>query len=162
MTRSELERQVRDAFRGLCYPGDENLVGRESSSHTDVCDPESVEIKKLFSGKQWDEITRDHLCDTPQAIAFLSSKGFVYYLPAILLATLGFEPKTAYFRDNFIATLTPHKGNQQRFLHIVRALNDEQKQIIANYLTFVTQELYSGHPVGEAQIALDRYWNRHL
>jgi hypothetical protein len=158
MTRFELESQVKEAFRDVKYPGDDHLIGDSSDPITH--DAESNEVRDAFAQKRWNEITRDHLVYLPQAVSFFSPKAFVYYLPAVLLATLDFERETAYFRESFIRRLSPDEGNQKRFLQIAAALTAEQKRVVAEYLEFVTQKAYGGHPVGEAQIALERYWNQ--
>jgi hypothetical protein len=158
MTRVKLESQVKEAFQDAEYPGEDQLIG--DSSDLIAHDGESNEIRDAFAQKRWNEITRDHLLYLPQTVSFFSPKAFVYYLPALLLATLDFDEETAYFRESFIRRLTRDEGNRQLFLQIVAALTAEQKRVVAEYLKFVTQEAYGGHPVGEAQIALERYWNQ--
>lgn len=172
MNRTQLEEQVKRAFRDSQYPGDRHLVAEAAPQH--VLDPEAEEVNEAFSHKKWQDVGPGEFICWPQAISFFTAAAFAYYLPAILLASLDLDPKSAYFTGSFIGRLTPGldtkyaldkkytSDKQSDFLEIIASLCDEQKHIIAKYFEFVTHELYGGMELGEAQIALERYWRQFL
>ena len=161
MTRAALEEQIINAFRNRICPDAKHLIGDERDPNRIDFDGESLEIKRAFSGKQWIEITQKELVNMPQVISFFSLNAFVYYLPAIILATVSFDEETGYLRDGLIDKLTPREDNPH-FQKIIKVLTGQQKQVIAAYLRFVSQEVYSNQPLGEAHVALERYWQQFL
>jgi hypothetical protein len=160
MTRNDLDRLVKEAFCDLNYPGDDRLIAGAIPQH--VLDPESEEVYKAFVGKKWGDVDREDFIYWPQAIPFFTPIAFVYYLPGILLASLGFDDESGFFTESFITRLTPDKNRESDFSQIIALLTPPQSRVIAEYLRFVTQELYGGMELGEAQIALERFWNPFL
>ena len=82
----ELKRQIREAFSGAKYPGDENLIG---SSMGD----EPFRVQDAFLGKdRWQSLEPEFIDRAPDglgsALSFLSHEAFRFYLPAYLLADI--------------------------------------------------------------------------
>jgi hypothetical protein len=160
MTCNDLKQLVKEVFADSNYPSDDPLIVGAASQ--DVLDPESEEVYNAFAGKKWQDVDRTHFIYWPQAIPFFTPVAFVYYLPGILLASLGFDEESGYFTESFITRLTADKNREGDFSQITALLTPGQNRVIAEYLRFVTQELYEGMELGEAQIALERFWNRFL
>ena len=162
MTADELRRLVKDTFQARPHPGDTRLVCDDSGYDPNTYNLESHRIKRFFDRKDWHTITREQLIEMPQAIYFFSPEAYVYYLPALILGTLAFDEATNTLRDSFVTSLTPGVQPQRNFRERVQMLTLPEKRVIGKYLEFVTVQVYGNQPLGEAQIALDRYWYQFL
>jgi hypothetical protein len=70
---------IQDAFADTPYPGDNNLINYPAQGD------EPLEVREIFIGKKWQEITVEDIgVNYPAHLSFLSARGFCYYLPAYL------------------------------------------------------------------------------
>lgn len=109
----ELKRQIREAFSGAKYPGDENLIG---SSIGD----EPFRVQDAFLGKDhWQSLEPKFIDRAPDglgsALSFFSHEAFRFYLPAYLLADI----------DQALQRVTP-------IFHLIHGLDDETRSACIN------------------------------
>lgn len=151
MNVHELAREIEEAFAGHPYPGDGEIALRQPS-----CPGyEGEEVWERFHGRDWREILRsahEREFDPSSSMAFLTLRGFVYYLPAFLTLALEVEGpfevgesvvfKLWSFPEEVATLLAP--AEKRAVVHVLECLArvyDERNYVRNN-----------------ARVALDHYW----
>jgi hypothetical protein len=168
-TAQALRREIRTAFAGRTYPGDDRLAIPGPDCRGDDRD----DVKRFFRGKDWREVRLDSLLDgsdlDPNAfLSFLSPEGFVYFLPAFLIESLHLADDRFDLGEPLAFRLTPSTGNPEdpglqaaRDLldGILSALTPEEKRAVAHVLEYLAREYdQRSYTLNLAQAALDSYW----
>ncbi|MBL8517146.1 MAG: hypothetical protein JNM76_09265 [Betaproteobacteria bacterium] len=89
---NELIEEIRQAFAWRPYPGDNNIVRctyekRYGGTMDGPC-WECAEMQEYFCGKSWRDLKSDELFYYGQTDVLLSIKGYCYFLPAYLIASI--------------------------------------------------------------------------
>ncbi len=148
----QLARKVEQAFAGVSYPGDLNLVANPS-------DPDSMELRESLRGKHWSVLPLQTIFYHRGDLSFLTAAAFQFYLPALLLGALLYPVETDTLRENLFYTLTPPPRDQEgttRFQERIRGLQDDQLGVIREFmLSFASSEPYYPKDIRERAW---RYW----
>jgi hypothetical protein len=83
LDKLELIKNIRNAFISEEYPGDSNLASNNASVY-----PEYENLKNKFKGKQWYELENEFIFNEKDSLFFLSKKGFKYFIPAFMIASI--------------------------------------------------------------------------
>lgn len=124
------------------------------------------QVRKFLERKDWDAITAEDLQeyegDEQAILAFLSPKGFRYYLPAFLSIALQVIDRYPALAGAVIYFLTPD-GDKDRERDIERYadLTPAQCEAIRDWLRYVdsVKGRVSSYSI-RADLALARYWDR--
>ncbi len=164
----ELQNEIRAAFAGRPYPGDDRLALGGPGSPGD----DSEDVARFFRSKDWREITLNSILDggelDPNAfLYFMSAEGFVYYLPAFLIESLDVDGRFD-LGEPLAFRLTPPQGDpgdpglaasRDLFSRILSALTPEEKRAVAHVLEHLAREYEKrSYNLNLAQAALDSYW----
>lgn len=84
-----LERQLEEAFGDLPVPAEDELVYDNSGDHF-----ECNQISARFRGRHWRDLTIEDVTEEPDALAFLTTEAFRFFLPAFIRVSL-LEPERA-------------------------------------------------------------------
>src|SRR5579864_9713638 len=74
-----LLQHIDEAFRGMEYPGDENIVMENSA-----LDLESQKIKDLLKGRHWRDLPFEVMDHLRTALPFLTPEAYRFYVPAFM------------------------------------------------------------------------------
>ena len=146
--RASVRRRVELAFAERPYPGDERIA--ESDSRYESYEGHAVTA--FHRGKTWSEITLRHLVDDyagdPSAcLAFMTPKGWRYYLPAYLLIAL--QPDEAdVIADAVVGTLTHPRARTASFTRVAIDLGLEPETVLAAHTKRFVERI-SGLTVAE-------------
>jgi hypothetical protein len=124
------------------------------------------QVRSFLEGKDWDAITaqdlRKYAGDEQAILAFLTPKGFRYYLPAFL--SIGLEVIDHYpaLAGAVIFFLTPSGGKEgNRDIERYADITPAQCEAIRDWLKYVdSQKERVGSYSMKADVALARYWDR--
>jgi hypothetical protein len=163
-----LKEQIRSAFAGVSYPGDDGLRGSDEGD-------EPFEVERDFRGKtDWRTLDAGFIDQAPDglasALSFFSDAAFHFYLPAYLMAdvegrldradplfnlTHGMDDSSRGERINPLryGERTWWDAAQERFGRFTR----DQAAAVAAYLRFRAGPGLDEHP--EAAEALRNYWS---
>lgn len=164
MTAEKIREEVRSAFDGRPYPGDDNLA----LSRPGCPGYEGDAVGRFFQGKDWREITlesimEDRELDLNAFIFFLTAGGFVYYLPAFLSMSLDVDGPFD-LGEALALKLTPpppHAGDawREQFSQIVTSLTPSEKEAVIHTLEYLATEYEKrSYVTNLAQKALDGFW----
>lgn len=129
--------QVRTAFACNVYPGDDNLT---------VYDPQGREFDETFKtlrGKKWEEFPLATFLAGDTPVPDLTAHAFHYYLPAMLIASLGYTDLSASCANLIAFYLSPESSRMEgeygfddtdRFEQRINLLTAAQKQAIRRVL----------------------------
>ncbi len=139
-TPEELRTEIEAAFAGQAYPGD----GALALSQSGCSGYEGEAVGKFFRGRTWrsltlDDILRDPDLDPNAFMSFMTSQGFLYFLPAFLIMSLDVE---ADLGDLLAFKLTPpgeaaSRAWKQHFAEIVAGLNVSQRRVVTKVLRYL-------------------------
>jgi hypothetical protein len=132
-------------FQAVPYPGDEDIVYDNSGTHL-----ECQSIQQKFKGKDWQNVSTQMLLDEQTALAFMSARGFAYFLPAYLRFALVDIDEADMIPINLVYSLTLPTDMDVAFMgHAIRQTRlDEQlpeinfNEILQNRLLHVNQEIH--------------------
>lgn len=155
--------EIRAAFAARPYPGDDRLaLGPGYPGDEENEGDESADVRRFFRGKDWREVTLDSILDgrglQPNSfLFFLSTEGFVYYLPAFLLAALDVDERFD-LGEPLAFRLMPEREDHSR---LAAALTAEEKRAVAHALEHLAREYEQRrYTTNQAQAALDSAWGR--
>ena len=125
------------------------------------------QVRQFLAGKDWDAITAQDLQayqgDEQAILAFLTPKGFCYYLPAFLLIALnviGHYPALAG-AVIFYLTLSHSDDDAKRDIGRYSMFTAQQRDAIRTWLKYVdSQKTGVKSYTLRADVALARYWDR--
>jgi hypothetical protein len=147
--------RIRNAFAGISYPGDENLIG--SPEHRAECE-ECEGIYNFFVGKTWEEALEkdaDGWLDYGQS--FFKPLAWQYYLPAFLIQGINEESFSSfYFAPNDDPSLVDFEENR------VELLSAGQCSVIVEFLQ-ISGDLSKGiHDwIEEDNLEALNYWKKN-
>jgi hypothetical protein len=153
-----LAAQIEEAFQGIPYPGDNDLV-----TQGEGCDPERSEIASAFAGKLWRDLSLPFLRYHHESLFFFSPAAYRFFLPAYLLACVLSYEKAGNITNSVVFSLTLPNGfgaKRDRFLERMNGLSASQKRTITNFLYFFLEEHSGDFPNHELESVLRGYWNR--
>lgn len=111
-----LLQELEVAFGKLPVPGDEDIVYDNSGSHA-----ECEGIRRLFSGRRWQDLTPLNLYGQAEAL-FFTPRAFRFFLPAFVRASLLDPERADLIPDAILASLVPpgrDESPQQRKERVV-------------------------------------------
>jgi len=152
--------QIRLAFADVTRPEADNIV----IGH----DPESVEVRIAFEGKDWHDIGVGVL--VPQrmdSLCFMTPEAYHYYLPAYMITGIEVYYDSDLALDSAVDSLTkpePQDGSYYRkesldtFRRRIGLLSNEQKKAVRVFLEYLDSEHGDDYPIWGPRTALERYW----
>jgi hypothetical protein len=172
--------QIREAFDGNRYPGDDYLQGSFEGS-------EPYEEASFFKGKQdWSLLSAQALDAHYAALHFFTEEGFRFFLPAYLIADLKDQLQTADPRfhltsgfyvtsvkiptktGNFLRSvggsvlLNPNRYGAMTYEDYARyrlsVFTQEEAKAIVAYLKIVRERDAHGIHTAEIETALNTFW----
>jgi len=145
----ETAQEIREAFAGRPYPGDDRIARRQPGCRGS----EAEETWNLFRGKEWQEmIPIGRKVNLGEHVPFLTFEGFAYYLPALLTLALRVEDLRAPDEE-----LVFHLWSYPE--EIAALLRPSEKKILVQVLELLAREYAQRNYVrNDAQTALDHYW----
>jgi hypothetical protein len=164
-SKDELREEIHAAFAGRPYPGDENLALRQPG-----CPGyEGDDVARFFRGKDWREITLESILngsglDRNAFMFFMTSEGFVYYLPAFLAMSLDVDGPFDFGEPLAFLLTPPPEGEKfgawrDHFAGIVSFLTPEERQAVVHVLEYLASEYERRrYTTNQARMALDSYW----
>lgn len=154
--REQLKQQVEEAFASVPYPGDERIAYAPDAW-------ECEELNADFRGLHWKSVPRDVLRRHSDDLALFSIDGFLFFLPAYLLAALD---DFWDVRGFVLSHLTPPEESEggseawtsslRRFEHLTPA----QKHAVRACLEYFRDEAPGDVSRAHVSQALARYWGR--
>jgi hypothetical protein len=164
----KIREEVRAAFAGRPYPGDDNIALRQPG-----CPGyEGEGVERFFRGKDWREITVESIMENRELdlnafIFFLTADGFVYYLPALLVMSLDIDGLPFDLGEALALNLTPppphaREGWREQFSRMVGLFTPDEKRVVVHALEYLAAEYEKRlYVTNLARKALDSYWG-HL
>ncbi|MGI8788608.1 MAG: DUF6714 family protein [Pyrinomonadaceae bacterium] len=153
--RSEpLIENIKEAFAGIPYPKDENLIS--TPEHRAECD-ECQEIYHFFVGKTWKEtLNKESSGLLSHARSFFLPLAWQYYLPAYLIRLIR---KNSFISSDLEPNEEPELTDWEK--NRIKLLTSRQCNVIIKYLK-IANELWQGDDYREARTlkALD-YWKEN-
>jgi hypothetical protein len=144
---TSLVSQIRAAFGHRQYPGDENLVTAD--------DFESLDVRKDFKGRRWEDVPRDVLERNYCSLPFFTRVAFCYYFPAYLIYSLDPSNRDSMVRFNTLQALFHHFSARQTR----RMMTPAERQVIRAFLeTIIRAESDGSDDVEDASDALRLIW----
>ena len=144
MELEELKFLIRQAFKDVKYPGDNNIAGCSRSLTPIGCDDCDV-LAAHFKGTTWQEHTPQSLIGCDSAPTFLYPEALHYYVPAFLLADLD-DPSGDYgpnlydsivwnhwLGDNSFGDNGYHQAEAKKYINL---LSVPQRQAIIKYFKY--------------------------
>lgn len=167
----ELRQEIRAAFDWRAHPGEDHIALGGPGCPGD----EREDVARFFRDKDWREITLESIIegrelDLNAFLYFMSSEGFVYYLPAFLMAALHIDERFD-LGEPLAFKLTPPPENPEgqrdpgleawrdQYAQILSSLTPEEKRAVAHVLEYLAREYKKrNYTANRAQVALDSYW----
>lgn len=132
--RQSLEKTIFQAFGNVPYPND-NSIARPDDPQI-----EQDEIKRLFRGKRWQDLSNDFLMYNHGALYHLSEKALIYFLPAFLMASLDYDQAgiIGIFTVNFL--FPSQYGSVKPPTKLFSNLNDAQRDALREFANYLRDE----------------------
>ncbi len=155
--RNALRYAIARAFEGVPYPGDDAVLAADCIDEMDV---------EHFYGRSWEtgwnalsaELIERHY----DSLSFLSPSAYQFFLPAYLTyAVSAFDDETSLVLYWLLFDLDPESlPTELRNRSYVQkeALTGQQRQVVAEFLTFVARRTAHDELRTRAQRALERCW----
>lgn len=149
---SSLKREIEEAFASLPYPGDDNLVEKDSIEY--------LEVAGRFRGKHWQDWKDSPtglLMKTVGDLSFFSPVAFCYYLPLYMLQ--GLLDNTEYpFTGDVITCLDPAViPGTDRVSRRLGAMNHAQLTAVLAFLKYISEKqgtAFRTYPLDQAITAV--------
>jgi hypothetical protein len=129
--------------------------------------PDGDAYKAAIDGRTWDQLDRDFILTRHDAAGFLDTAGLVAVLPVYLQSVVeqGASSPVAILVTMILTR--PQRGikpglGAPAFKALTRALNDEQRSVIARVLQDLAERHGEDMLGVEARMALDGYWIAYL
>lgn len=154
--REQLKRQIEAAFVDVPSPGDGRIAYAPEAW-------EGEELNADFQGHHWKDFPREVLRQHSHDLALFSAEGFLFYLPAYLLAALD---DFWDVREFVLSRLTlPEESSeaapQREFaLNQFELLTPAQKNAVRASLELFRDEARGETSRAHVSTALERYWGR--
>jgi hypothetical protein len=132
-----IESDIRSAFSDLAYPGDEHLTVYNAEGR--ACDRSF----QLLRGRRWEDLPVDEFMSGDTPIPDLTAESFCYYLPALLVASLGSDVLAVNTADAVQHYLSPESAlvggefgfdDSARYDRKVALLTKRQRTVIGEVL----------------------------
>ena len=169
----ELRQEIRTAFNWRPHPGDDHVALGAPGCPGD----EREDVARFFHGKDWREITLNLIIESRELdlnafLYFMSAEGFVYYLPAFLLASLEVDDRFDLGEPLAFKLTLPPKGAgetpdpgleawRDQYAQVVSALTPAERRAVTHVLEYLAHEYdRRNYTWNQARVALDSYWGR--
>ena len=155
--KSELVKQIRDAFADVPYPGDNHLS----------YNPEDLganQIADAFRGKHWTEVPFETLLYHNDALHFFTDEAFHFYLPAYLLAVLERYDDADILPEMLVGVLTapdPEAPDYSFFQQKFKSFTSAQEAAVKAFLEYLMKTYPDHYRHNEPLAALQSYWTPH-
>ena len=151
--------QIRSAFRGVPYPGDEHLSAWSREEALDQAGP--------LVGKRWRDLKFEDVAQSPEALVWLFPEAFRYYLPAYLTMSVRYwrvAPKVLSCVV-FMLSSGPKtwEGWSQKGRHYQRTgagFSPEQQAAIERGLEYLLESEIDSVRKAQIRHALDSHWSK--
>jgi len=189
MKKTEIIEKIKQAFEGVEYPGDDEIVLDEPND-------DFISTKEAFQGIKWEELEDGKLISFRNNLDCFSKEGLQYYLPAFMILTVKKFLKTDSLVDTIVQLLTlpdtvdvqslqddiekynifegvninaeqyverkqKSLGHEINSFHEQMAIfNKEQSIAIRLFLTFLHENYTQEYFDDEPLVAINRYWNQ--
>jgi hypothetical protein len=159
ISAAQLESEINEAFSGAHYPGDDNVAYDQTSGHL-----EGSAVAAKFRGKSWQALNTGFLRRNADSIFFFSPAGYVYFLPAFMLATIHDFKRADMIPLNTVVSLSPSlsQAQSETFSARIRGLTLEQRKVVARFLAYLDRLYADYFPGGEPRIALEESWSQYF
>lgn len=99
-------------------------------------------VKRFYRGRQWSTIRPDELLDRypgdlSASIAFMSSIGWLHYLPLLISTVLQEPRRSGVLVDSVVRALTPEKNRRMQFELEYGQLDSVQRTAISRFLEYL-------------------------
>jgi hypothetical protein len=149
-----LKVEIAEAFAGVAYPGDKNLVYDNSGAHL-----ECAEVAEAFRGKHWREVELDLLRHQSAAVFFMTPGAYRFYLPAYLLASIDRYHEADTMPGSVVFSLTPPRepADEGEFRKRIGLIDAAQAKAIRGFLAFLREAHVEDFPDDQLARALS-FW----
>jgi len=134
-TKTEIKKMIQEAFSGVEYPGDNDLVDDVKG------DIERAEIRKDFVGKHWRDIPNEMFDRRFDSLPFLTIQAYRFYLPAYVFYSLDNIDEPDLTLDYLIYSLIPPSKEDKALTKVfntrISSFNLQQKQALQSFLRIV-------------------------
>ncbi|MDB5385343.1 MAG: hypothetical protein JWM11_989 [Planctomycetaceae bacterium] len=152
MTRGDVEKHIRAAFRGVQL-GD-GIGLHEGAGLDGYADSKALSTyREMDERKNWEALDSEILSDYSIALCYFDAEGMRFHLPAYLIDSVG-DHNLCY---SIMFTLLNAKSGDRR----LELLNSEQRQAVREFLLFKLESLTSPNLEFEGPLleqALTGYW----
>ena len=158
--RQALADLINEAFSQASYPGDSMLVVNQSGKH-----PDYQAVYKAFKGKHWRDISIDTLRYHYDDFFLMTSEAYRFYLPAYMRATILEYDQAENIPGSVVFSLTlPDSpgSDMDWFLLTMGGFSQEQKRVIAAFLSFLLTYHKEDFPGNELDTVLNKYWIKFI
>lgn len=165
MSKSEhVYKEIESAFDSVTLDGGVSLEQTKiiDNFFEGIGESEFNNIPKTEIIGNWKNIPKV-LLDEAECIAHLDSKGFKYYIPALMLRLIENYNPGSMMSIGTLGSLYPKKDHFQHHMRLYSMLNDKQSKAIALFLKFLPDlvELYS-EDKKVVERAFNNYWSKCL
>lgn len=159
--RQKLVARIEAAFSQNNYPGDDFVIPVRNSM-----DLEAIELRDVFRGKNWNEISTELLLSGHAALVYFTPVGFRFYLPAFMLATLFNWDTADIVPESLILELIPPSDDDPgrvKFNERLAILTTSEKKAVRAFLEYLDKKYAEGKPPFLLpREALNKYWSRAI
>jgi hypothetical protein len=155
--RRDLLNAIRDTFWSVGYPGDDKLLA-------DDCFDVS-ELRDFFAqpwNSHWTLVPCDVLAYNTTSIPFFSAQAWRFYLPALMSCALTRSGLQNRLLMSLVDYLVPNPDFVQRFEQRQRELSGEQRQVVHDFLKFVSDDLNDPACTDQAAQAIELFWKPRM
>lgn len=149
-----VKNEIKTAFSNIEVPRDDNLLYDNTCGHQ-----ECLEIKRIFTGKKWENIKLEDILYKNYVFSFFSKEAYRYYLPAFMIIVLDNYVEADIVSQAVIYRLTPstkdYKPRKRWLAETVSGFDERQKNAIKLFLETV-RDFYGDD---WADIALKNVWD---
>lgn len=149
--------EVKSAFAGVPYPGDDLIVYDNSGYHLECSD-----IAAKFRRKHWSALSPSLLRRYYAALSFFTFEAYHFYLPAYLIISVESFYTAEHIPGTVIFSLTApsvrKKRDYERFRAKVCLFDRRQREVIVKFLQIMRDEHVEDYPDNAPEDALRSYW----
>ena len=139
-TRLLLIEKITAAFDGVSRKNGISLNAAQALDDYSSLEEAKKIGRKMDRDTQWQEVPDKWLMQFQDIFPYLDPKGFRYYIPAYMVWSLK-EPK-ASDSNSLSSLMWAIENNNKHFQPHLEILNQEQLQVVSDYIEFVNNYIY--------------------